>query len=112
MGLFDFGRTQGATFDLAAIGDEWEHRALTADRTESMSIRRLPDDFDRGPFPFVALVQPLAVVLPDQFDPWTAATHFALERDCGALLVLVHRLPRQITWYAFAATRRQLEKAL
>lgn len=112
MGLFGFGDKPGARFDLAAIGEQWRTRALSADRTASVSIRVIDDDFDRGPFPFVALIQPLAVVLPDQFDRWTAATHFALERDGDALLVLVHREPRLITWYAHAATKGQLERCL
>lgn len=112
MAFFGFGEKPGPRFDLAAIGEHWQHRALSADRTQSVSIRQLADDFDRGPFPFVALIQPVAVVLPDQFDRWTAAVHFALEREGDGLLVLVHREPRLITWYAHAATRGQLERCL
>lgn len=107
-----FFRRKSPCFDLAAIGDRWDHLALAAGMSESMSIRRLPADFDRGPFGHVALVQPTAVVLADQFDRWTAAVHFALERDSAALLALVHRTERQVTWYAYAATRAQLDDAL
>jgi hypothetical protein len=52
------------------------------------------------------------VVMPDRFDAWTAAAHFALERDREALLALVHRGQRQLTLYAYAATPAQLEAAM
>jgi hypothetical protein len=99
-------------FDLPAIGDRWDHLPLADAMTSSMAIRVLPDGFNRAPYPFVALIQPVTIVLPDQFDRWTAATHFALERDAAALLALVHVDGRQVTWYAYAATRAQLEAAL
>jgi hypothetical protein len=108
-----FRRNPSVPFDLAAIGDRWQHfHVPNTPLVERMSVRTLPDGFERARYPFVALVQPLQVVLPDQFGPWTASVHFALERESTALLAVVHETPRQVTWYAHASTRAALDTAL
>lgn len=112
--MFDFlrGKRDGR-FDLKTMGDRWQTRTVEPrGEPETISVRELPSGFDRRPYGYVALIRPNAVVLPDEFDRWTTAAHYALEKDAAALLAVVHRTPKQITWYAYAASREALDQAM
>jgi hypothetical protein len=110
-GLFR-GRHSGR-FDLKAVGDHWQTRTVEPrGEPETISVRELPSGFERKPYGFVALIRPNAVVLPDEFDRWTTATHYALEAKSAALLAVIHRTQKQITWYAYAASREALDAAM
>jgi hypothetical protein len=107
-----FPRPKDQTFNVAAIGESWLVRPLTHDGVEGkLHVRQLPSNVARRSFGFVALSQNEASVQPDQISALTKQVQRALEHDGACLLVLIHEVPGQVTWYAYAASRGALDKA-
>ena len=107
-----FRRSKPATFNTAAIGDNWLSRPITHDGVAgTLHVRQIPSDVKRGDFPFVSLAQTEASLSHEAIVAQTNLVQRALEQDGRCLLVLTHEVPSSVTWYAYASTQEALDAA-
>jgi hypothetical protein len=111
--MFDiFRRAKDETFNIAAIGENWLVRPLTHDGVPGrLHVRQLPATVARRKFKFVALAQTREPVQASDIPALTNKVKTTLERGGSCLLVLAHEVSGQVTWYAYAATRKALHDA-
>ena len=107
-----FRRSKDKAFNIAAIGNNWLVRPLTHGGVAgTLHVRQLPSDVARNEFRFVALSQTREPLQPGDISTLTQKVKCALEHSGACLLFLAHEVPGQVTWYAYAATRKALDDA-
>jgi hypothetical protein len=107
-----FSASKKHTFNIAAIGSNWLTRPLTHDGIlGTLQVRQLPSSLARRDYRFVALAQIDRELDSSDLSSWNDRVQNALERQGACLLVLIHQAGANVTWYAYAGSRKALDDA-